>query len=338
MEVITSHSPAMQLVLEQVRLVAPTTTTVLLTGETGTGKGVIARLIHRHSMRGENQFLAAHCGAIPDTLIESELFGHEKGAFTGAHARKLGRFETAKGGTLFLDEIGTISPVAQIRLLEVLQDKTFLRVGGETPITADVRVIAATNIDLKKMVQAGSFRSDLYYRLNVFPIHIPPLRERVEDIALLVKSFLKRLNRQHLKEIHGLQPEVLEALKRYPWPGNIRELENLIERAYILEKGSTLGPEAFPAEIFAFDPTAAAEPKGAPPTLAEVRRRGLDQIERRYLREVLTTTAGRIDRAAAVAGLTPRQLHNLMTKHGLRKEEFRQPRTEGRDRFRLTAT
>jgi DNA-binding NtrC family response regulator len=199
--VLRTSSSLMKEVFDKVRSVAQTESTVLLTGETGTGKGVIANLLHQHSRRRENQLISVHCGAIPDTLLESELFGHEKGSFTGAVRRKLGKFEIADGGTIFVDEIGTISSAMQIKLLHVLQNKTFHRVGGEVSIAADVRIIAATNANLKAMCHEGAFRQDLYYRLNVFPVEIPPLRERIDDIPALLEQFLKKLNRFGAKEI-----------------------------------------------------------------------------------------------------------------------------------------
>jgi DNA-binding NtrC family response regulator len=247
LEIVQTRSPVMMAVFDKIRSVAPTKSTVLLVGETGTGKGVLANLIHKHSNRRDVQFISVHCGAIPDTLLESELFGHEKGAFTGAVRRKLGRFEIAKGGTIFLDEIATITASAQIKLLQILQDGTFQRVGGEGTIEANVRVIAATNTDLKKMSEEGQFRKDLYYRLNVFPVEMPPLRKRIEDIPHFVDVFLKRMNKFNSKGIRHVHPAVIEAFTKYPWPGNIRELENLIERAYILETTSVLRPESFPS-------------------------------------------------------------------------------------------
>ncbi len=322
-DLVATNSPLMKEVFKRVRLVAPTNATVLLTGESGTGKSLIARIIHRYSNRRDNQFLAAHCGAIPDSLIESELFGHEKGAFTGAVRRKLGRFEVAHGGTIFLDEIGTLSALTQIKLLEVIQEKVFTRVGGESPIRADVRIVAATNSDLKKMVDQEAFRADLYYRLNVFPIQIPPLRERPEDIPLLAGIFINTFNRQNAKSIAGMAPGVVEALSSYSWPGNIRELENLIERAHILETGRFLSPQSFPAEIFAFSGSADTSDSPDGLTLAEARRRGVEEIERRYLRELMVANKGRIDRSARQAGVSTRQLHNLLTRYSIHKEDFR---------------
>lgn len=324
LEVIRTHNPAMKKVLEKVRSVAPTKATVLLIGETGTGKGVIARLIHRHSARGERQFIAVHCGAIPETLLESELFGHEKGAFTGAVKRKLGKFEIAQGGTLFLDEIGTVTASAQIRLLQVLQDRTFQRVGGESVIDADVRIIAASNVDLKAMSESGVFRQDLYYRLNVFPIEIPTLRERTEDIPILTEIFIKRLNKLYVKQIRGVHPQVQDAFKRYSWPGNIRELENLIERAYILETATLLRPESLPRDLFSGGSAGAGVPVDISLTLAQVRRQGIEAIERYYLKELLALNAGRINATAANAGISSRQLRKLLAKYEIHKQDFKQ--------------
>jgi DNA-binding NtrC family response regulator len=322
-EGVRTNSRIMKDVLNKLRSVAPTKTNVLLTGETGSGKGVLARLIHRYSNRSDGPFIAVHCGAIPDTLLESEFFGHEKGAFTGAVRRKLGKFQIADSGTLFLDEIGTISPAAQVKMLQVLQERSFSRVGGEETIEVDIRLIAATNMDLKKLCHDGLFREDLFFRINVFPIEVPPLRKRPEDIPLLVDIFLDRLNRSNTKEIRGVYPEVMETLMRYSWPGNIRELENLIERAFILETGPILTAESFPSELFSFEGLGEGMSANEPPTLEEVRRLAVQQVEKRYLREVLAIYKGRIDQTAGVAGVTTRQLHNLMTRYGLRKEEFK---------------
>jgi DNA-binding NtrC family response regulator len=323
LDVVQTRNPGMRDVFEQVRLVAPTKSTVLLSGETGTGKGVLAKLIHRHSNRREVQFIGIHCGAIPDTLLESELFGHEKGAFTGASRRKLGKFELAHGGTIFLDEIGTITPAAQIKLLQVLQDGTFQRVGGEALIETDVRIIAASNSDLGEMVDKGLFRNDLYYRLNVFPITIPPLRERREDIPQLTEIFLKQMNRFNHRGIHYIHPLVMDAFQRYLWPGNIRELQNLVERACILETSSILTPASFPTELFANEPSAGPIHVETQLTLADVRSRAVREAEMHYLRELLARTGGRINRTAKAAGVTVRQINKLMHKYGMKKEEFR---------------
>jgi len=325
-EVLQTRSPAMKKVFEKIRAVAPTRTTVLLMGETGTGKTLLAKLIHRHSHRSDRQFISVHCGAIPETLLESELFGHEKGAFTGAIRRKLGKFEIANEGSIFLDEIGTVSPSAQIKMLSVLQDKSFHRVGGEAAIEVDVRILAATNSDLKEMNNRGLFRSDLYYRLSVFPIDVPPLRDRTEDLPLLTQAFLKRLNVLYGKEVRDVHPHVMEAFVRYAWPGNIRELENLVERAHILETSTRLMPESVPPDLFAGGDTMGPIVLPLSLSLSEVRRRGVEKIEAQYLQDQLAAHGGRIGHTAEAAGITPRQLHKLMKKHGIRKEEFKNKR------------
>jgi len=322
-ELLRTNSECMKKVFQQIRTVSPTRSTVLLTGDTGTGKSVLAQLIHQHSHRKDAQFISVHCGAIPDTLVESEMFGHEKGAFTGAMRRKLGKFEFATGGTIFLDEIGTITPAAQIKLLQVLQDGTYHRVGGDETLKTDVRVIAASNENLKKMCDEGTFRKDLYYRLNVFPIEIPPLRERLEDIPLFVESFLANLNQFSLKEIRDIHPIVIEAFEKYTWPGNIRELENLVERAYILETSSLLTQESFPSELFENGATSVSIPTGKELTLAEVRQTGVEEIERKYLQDALTRNRGKINDSARDAGISCRQLNKLMNKYGIRKEKFK---------------
>ena len=321
-KVVQTKNPVMQEVFKKIQLVAPTKTTVLFSGETGTGKGVLSKLVHQHSNRPNAQFISVHCGAIPDTLLESELFGHEKGSFTGAVRKKLGKFEIAKGGTIFLDEVGTITPSAQIKLLQVLQDSTFSRVGGEETIKTNARVIAATNSDLKEMCDAGKFRKDLYYRLQVFPIDIPPLRERIEDLPFLIEVFLDRLNKEFQKDIHSVHPQVIEALAAYEWPGNIRELENLMERAYILENSSILTPESFPVELFTTDDPAILSVNFKIP-LAEARNRAIDDFERQYIKELISRNKGKINKSAEEAGISTRQLHKLMTKYGIRKEEYK---------------
>jgi DNA-binding NtrC family response regulator len=325
LELVKTKSPAMQRVFDKIRAVAPTKSTVLLIGDTGTGKGVLANLIHRHSNRWNNRFISVHCGAIPDTLLESELFGHEKGAFTGADRRKLGKFEIAKGGTIFLDEIGTITASAQIKLLQILQDRTFQRVGGEEPLEADVRIIVATNSDLKGMVEDGRFRKDLYYRLNVFPVEIPPLSARIDDLHHLTHVILGKMNRLHDKKIDGVHPRVMEAFQRYAWPGNIRELENLLERAYILEHSPVLNPESFPAELFLSKPAVPTITKDLKSSLSQARLKAIEEFERHYLENLLHIHRGKIKDSATAAGITTRQLHKLMKKYGLKKETFKIP-------------
>ncbi len=322
-ELVETLNAEMKAVFRKVASVAPTKTTVLLIGETGTGKGIIARRIHRLSNRRDAQFISVHCGAIPDTLLESELFGHEKGAFTGATRRKLGKFELAKNGTIFLDEIGTITSSAQIKLLEVLQDGTFSRLGGEETFVSNARIIAATNADLRQMSEEGQFRKDLYYRLNVFPVEAPPLRKRLEDIPLFVDGFLKRLERSYQKGIAGIHPSILAALQAYNWPGNIRELENIIERAYILETSSSLTPESFPGELIEKMVTTVIMPFDSKQTLADARRRAVEDFERQYLKDLLERNRGVIKKSAGEAGVSTRQLHKLMKKYCISKEDFK---------------
>jgi formate hydrogenlyase transcriptional activator len=237
---IVGNSPALKRVLEAVKKVAPYDSTVLLLGETGTGKELIAQAIHRESRRCDRPLVRVNCAALPAELIASELFGHEKGAFTGALQQRIGRFEAANGGTIFLDEIAELSPEIQVSLLRVLQEKEFERVGGNRTIKTDVRVIAATNKDLWREVNEGRFRMDLFYRLNVFPVHVPPLRERVNDIAVLVDYFAARLAGRTGKKVCQIEKQSLYAMQQYPWPGNIRELQNVIERCVILAEGEVL--------------------------------------------------------------------------------------------------
>lgn len=323
LEMVHTNNAVVKEVFKKLRSVAPTKTTVLLSGETGTGKGILAKSIHRYSNREHAQFICLHCGAVPDTLLESELFGHEKGAFTGAFKKKLGKFEIAKNGTLFLDEIDTITPSAQVKLLQVLQDGTFSPLGAEKTISTNARIIAATNSDLKKMTEDGDFRKDLYYRLNVFPIEIPPLRNRNEDIPLLIQFFLKKLSKDFQKNINDIHPQVKEALKIYPWPGNIRELENLLERAYILETSNVLTPESFPAELFEKEASSAVLSMDTDVSLSEARRKVVLGFERQYLKELMLRNKGKINQSAHEAGISTRQLHKLMLKYGLRKEDFK---------------
>ena len=323
-EIVHTDNAAMQEVYKKIQSVARTKATVMLAGETGTGKGVVARLIHLHSNRQHAQFISVHCGAIPETLLESELFGHEKGSFTGAHRKKLGKFEIARGGTIFLDEIGTITAASQIKLLQVLQDSTFSRVGGEETIETDARIIAASNANLKQMSDDGTFRRDLYYRLNVFPIQLPPLRERKEDIPFLSTVFLKKFNREYGKNITAVHPHVAEMLLNYSWPGNIRELENLIERAYILEHSPVLTPASFPDELFDKGGSETiAMPLNAQATLAEARKSIVQNFERQYLKELFSRNRGKVKQSASEAGITPRQINKLMLKYDIRKEDFK---------------
>ncbi len=318
----TLSSSAMQAIYKKIDLVANTRSTVLISGETGTGKNVIARLVHSKSNRRNGPFVIVHCGSLPESLVESELFGHEKGSFTGAYRRKRGKFELAAGGTIFLDEIATISPSVQIRLLQVLQERVIHRVGGEEDIPVDVRIIAAGNEDLSDLVDSNNFRSDLYYRLNVFPIEIPPLRNHAEDIPHLAEYMLSRLVTQHGKDITSFVPCVLESFKSYQWPGNVRELENVIERGFILETSDVMTPESFPPEIMESAPTQTSLSLDISLPLADVRKIVLENTERAYLKELLIQYKGKIEKSAIQAGMTSRQLRNLMKKYSLKKEDF----------------
>lgn len=320
---LQTRSALMREVFEKVTMVAQTQTSVLLLGETGTGKGIVARLIHNKSPRSQQKFVSVHCGAIPEALIESVLFGHEKGAFTGAIRRKQGNFELAKGGTIFLDEVGTITATTQIKLLQVLQDRTFQPVGGERTITTDVRVIAASNSDLKEMCQKGEFRADLYYRLNVFPIQIPSLQERREDIPFFLDFFIKQFSTLNPGKISSVSPEVINALQQYNWPGNIRELENVIQRAVILEKSSVLTQYSFPQELFLPESESREISDNRWPTLSEVRRQAVESAERQYLCSILSASKGRINKTAQIAGVSRRQIHKLLTRYEIDKNTFK---------------
>ncbi len=322
-EMLKTRSQIMKRVFEKVSLVSRTETTVLLTGETGVGKGVIANLIHTESQRSAGPMLSVHCGAIPEPLIESELFGHEKGAFTGAIRNKKGKFAQAAHGTIFLDEIGTVTSAIQIKLLQVLQDRTFQPVGSDRPHAADVRVIAASNSDLEQMVSKGEFRKDLYFRLNIFPIDIPPLRLRKEDLPLFISFFIDQLNSKHEKRIKGISPEAMEAFNRYDWPGNIREMENLLQRAFILETQPFLMPSSFPADLFTLLEGKARPDQGHLGTLAETRKKAADKAEFEYLCAALKQNSGKINQTAQTSGITRRQLHKLLSKHGIRKEDYK---------------
>ena len=309
-EEIVGRSPGLVRVLEDVGRVAPTEASVLLTGETGTGKELIARAIHSNSQRHGKPLIKLSCAALSTNLVESELFGHEKGAFSGAIARRIGRFELAHGGTIFLDEIGDVPLEMQVKLLRVLQEREFERVGGNVALKADVRIIAATNRDLHAAMREGRFREDLYYRLCVFPIEIPPLRERAGDIPLLVQFFLTRFAARSGKRIESVSRETLARLQAYPWPGNVRELENVIERAVILCSGNEL--EVSPGLL----PPARAAAGGAPAAGAG----GLEGVEREHILATLRSTGWRVEGeggAAARLGMNPSTLRSRIKKLGL---------------------
>jgi two-component system NtrC family response regulator len=297
-------STQVQEVFATVRKVATTEVPVLVLGESGTGKEMVAQAIHQRSPRKEGPFIAINCGAIPETLLESELFGHEKGAFTGAHIQRKGRIELANGGTLFLDEVGELSPPLQIKLLRFLQEQYVERVGGRTPVRVDTRVVAATNADLNKGMAAGKFREDLYYRLAVVVIRLPALRERPGDIPLLANVFLQRAASQTNKHVTEFGPNALRALQRHPWPGNIRELENRVKRAVIMAEGRSITPEEL-------ELTGLVE--GAFPTLKEVRL----AAERSLVQQALLRHGGKISRAAEDLGVSRPTLYELVEKLGL---------------------
>jgi formate hydrogenlyase transcriptional activator len=310
-EQVIGSSPALEAVLEQVERVAPTDSTVIIQGETGTGKELIAHAIHNLSLRCGRPFIRLNCAAIPLDLLESELFGHEKGAFTGAIAQKIGRFELADKGTLFLDEVGDIPPALQPKLLRVLQEQEFERLGSTKTHKVDVRLVAATNRDLIEMVNRGEFRSDLYYRLNVFPILLPPLRDRREDIPALVAHFVEVFGRRMGREIEHIPPETMSALSSYPWPGNIRELQNLIERAVILSNNGVL-PNSLPA-MGTQAVTVASAAATTPVTT-------LKDTERRLIQRTLESVGwviGGPKGAAAKLGLKRTTLIHKMQKLGI---------------------
>jgi formate hydrogenlyase transcriptional activator len=320
---VIGESPAFQEVLRQVALVAPADSTVLLVGETGTGKEVLARALHEHSRRAQCPFVAVNCAALPETLVESELFGYEKGAFTGAVGRKPGKFELADRGTLFLDEIGDLPPQAQAKLLRVLQEGEVQRVGGLKPITVNVRLVAATNRDLEACMRSGDFRPDLFYRLSVFPITLPPLRERREDILPLVTHFIRRFAERQHKPTPRLGPGVAERLCAYEWPGNVRELQNVVERAVILSRGSVITPNLFALRQ--------AAPESASPPEESCLHRDVTPVsnvipfaeaERHAIVRALELAGWRISGragAAEVLGLKPTTLHAKMKKLGIRR-------------------
>lgn len=304
-ENIIAKSPKMQQVIEVIKVVAKSNATVLITGETGTGKELVARAIHSQSHRHDKPFVAVSCAALPESLLESELFGHEKGSFTGAYAQKKGKFEVANLGTLFLDEIGEMSANIQVHLLRVLEEKEFNRVGGNEPIKVDVRVISATNRDMKEAIAKGQFREDLYYRLNVVNIELPPLRERVEDIPLLAQHFLKRFALENQKEITGFSPQATDFLLRHQWPGNVRELENAIERAVILAQNPIIEVSDLSQQNLV--------PAGSATSSA----RNLKQLEKEHIQNVLSETEGNYTEAARILGISRMTLYNKAKAYGL---------------------
>jgi DNA-binding NtrC family response regulator len=307
---IVASDPGMLDVLGTIQKVAPTMATVMIYGESGTGKELVARAVHNLSDRADKPFISVSAGALPETLLESELFGYEKGAFTGAVTPKPGRFEMANGGTLFLDEIGDISPVTQVKLLRVLQERKFERLGGTRTIEVDVRVVAATNQDLQQLIADGDFREDLFYRLNVVPVTIPTLRQRPGDIPLLVAHFLEKLN----AGTKTISPEAMEALARYSWPGNIRELENTIERIIILSHGEEIGVHDLPSEV-----RAGLSIRDRAASSFQLPEDGIDleEVELELVRQALDRTGANVPKAAKLLGLTAKTLEVRMQRFGL---------------------
>jgi two-component system response regulator PilR (NtrC family) len=312
---IIGRSDAMLEVFTLVETIARTTSTVLITGESGTGKELVARAVHYHSLRRERPFVAVNCGALTETLLESELFGHVRGAFTGADTNKKGLIETAERGTIFLDEIGEMSQMMQVKLLRVLQERRFRRVGGTDEIEADIRVIAATNQDLARMVAEQRFREDLYYRINVIPVRLPPLRERREDVPLLAEHFLAKYSAQMAKPLAGLSQEALALLTAYDWPGNIRELENVLERAVALERTPTILPESLPDHVrgqVSAGRSAVVLPEAGFDLESHVRN-----LERDYIAQALRKAGGVQVKAADLLGMSFRSFRYYAKKYNL---------------------
>ena len=311
-DIMIGRCPAMQEVYKVIGRVAPQELTVLVLGESGTGKELVARAIYHYSQRGNGPFLAVNCAAIPEALLESELFGHERGAFTGADRRRIGKFEQCRGGTLFLDEIGDMTPLTQAKVLRVLQGQPFERVGGDEPVQSDVRIIAATNRDLEKMVQEGTFRGDLYYRLNVCPIQLPPLRDRDSDLELLADHFVRKFNRELGRSIHSISPKAVERLKSYSWPGNVRQLQSVLKQALLGAVGTTLLPEFLPPILHEEPPPDVSAGFADLSRFVELRvQAGTNELyaeiqsltDRQVLSAVLHLCKGNLSRASRILGI-----------------------------------
>jgi len=309
----------MRKIYETLATVAATRATILITGESGTGKSLIARAIHHHSPRKDKPFVEVNCGALPETLLESELFGHRKGAFTGAETDRLGKFLRADGGTIFLDEIATASPAFQVRLLRILQERRFERVGDDESVEVDVRVVLATNVDLKEAVDRGDFREDLYHRVNVVNIHIPPLRERPGDIPLLAEHFLKRYSSENEKPVEGISDDAMAKLSAFQWSGNVRELENAIERAVVLTRGTVLEPEDFPPDVSGVEAQAPQSPfefRSDGRTVTPLKK-ALEGPEREIIEATLASVNWNRQKAAKLLDINRTTLFNKMRKYGL---------------------
>ncbi|MBI3723126.1 sigma 54-interacting transcriptional regulator [bacterium] len=316
--------------LELAKTAAESEATILIRGESGTGKELVAELIHQGSPRASGPFVKVNCAAIPEPLLEAELFGHEKGAFTDAKKQRRGRFEMANGGTIFLDEIGEMTPNLQVKLLRVLQERELERLGSSETVPLDIRLVAATNRDLEAMIKEGDFREDLYYRINVITLAIPPLRDRRGDIPLLAEHFLERFNAKNKKSFRGLSPEAIERIAGHAWPGNVRELENVVERAVVLGRGELVLPEHLPAAI-------AEHEAPAEDLVARVLEAGIsiDDLERELIGKALAQTNANVSKAARLLGLTRRMLQYRMEKYGLEKSWIPKPQVEDeRDRIR----
>jgi two-component system response regulator PilR (NtrC family) len=318
---IVGGSSAMMSVFELIETIAPTNSTVLITGESGTGKELVARAIHTRSPRSDRPFVAVNCGALPDTLLESELFGHMRGAFTGADTNKKGLLEVAEKGTIFLDEIGEMSAMTQVKLLRVLQERKFRRLGGTEEVEADIRIIAATNRDLAKMVSVGEFREDLFYRINVIPVKLPPLRERHDDVQALAEHFVEKFAQQMKKEIRGISGAAMACLRSYSWPGNVRELENAIERAVALERTPAVLPDSLPEAVRAAAGVAVGSAAQTPEERTLEDGFDLEQhvqdVEREYILEALRRSNGVKKNAAELLGLSFRQFRYLLKKYNI---------------------
>ncbi len=328
-DVIIGRCPAMQEIYKSIGRMAPQDVTVLILGETGTGKELVARALYQHSRRASRPFLAVNCAAIPEALLESELFGHEKGAFTGADRRRIGKFEQCSGGTLFLDEIGDMTPMTQAKILRVLQDQQFERVGGNETIQANVRVIAATNRDLPRLIAEEKYRSDLYYRLSVFTLTLPPLRERGDDLILLVNYFLQRFGRELGKDVRDVSPETFTILRRYSWPGNLRELQSVVKQSLLFATGPVLLPDFLPpflhtnetptlvASESAYDGLSRFIVAGLASQTPELYETVLTEVKRRLLTEALRQTDGNQVRAAKTLGISRSTLRNELRSLGI---------------------
>jgi DNA-binding NtrC family response regulator len=320
---LIGSGPAMRRVFGMIQKVGETDLTVLIRGESGTGKELVAQALHQHSARRQGPFVAVNCAAISRELVESELFGHEKGSFTGAESRRVGRFEAAHGGTIFLDEIGDMAPETQAKVLRVLQERSFERVGGSKPLEVDVRVVAATHRDLERDVREGRFREDLYYRLQVVELELPPLRERREDVPALALRFLEQLAERQARPGKALSAAALARLSRHAWPGNVRELRNVVERAAVLAPGPEIGAE----DLSLPEPAAGAGPAAEPEALpfGEAKRSAIERFEREYLLRALREHDGNVSRTAEAIGMVRQSLQQKIRELGLRDEDWTRP-------------